>query len=156
MRLSKKKIVVLLITVAICSSAAFAYATEANETTKPLFGNYNSSKSLGGNDSSFTRGSNSTPGLSRLFFSVLMVVVLGIAALYLSKKVLPKFTHSTGKKIQVTETVYLGPRKAIHLIKVGKQTFLIGSTNENITRLADITSERFESSLMAAEQKEKE
>jgi flagellar biogenesis protein FliO len=36
------------------------------------------------------------------------------------------------------ETVHLGPRKAVHLIDVGHRRFLIGSTNENVTKLADL------------------
>jgi flagellar biosynthetic protein FliO len=69
---------------------------------------------------------------------VLLVISLGAAVIYLSKKLLPRL-NLPGKRIQVSETVHLGPRKAIHLIKIGKQTLLIGSTNENITKLADVT-----------------
>ncbi|NQT03593.1 MAG: flagellar biosynthetic protein FliO, partial [Planctomycetes bacterium] len=48
-------------------------------------------------------------------------------------------TNLSGKEIRIAETVHLGPRKAVHLLEVGGRRFLIGSTNENITRLADLT-----------------
>jgi flagellar biosynthetic protein FliO len=71
---------------------------------------------------------------------VLIVVLLGVAVIYISKRLLPKM-NLPGKKIQLTETIHIGPRKSIHLVKVGSKTLLIGSTNENITSLADVTDE---------------
>ncbi len=144
MRLSKKKIVVFLLIIALCSSAGFVYSaqSDANESAKSLFDNSGSP-----NDSTpgFTLGSDDNRVDGELFFKmilmVLLVVVLGAGAIYLSKRFLPRFTRLSGKRIQVCETVHLGPRKAIHLIKIGTQALLIGSTNENITRLADVTDE---------------
>jgi flagellar biosynthetic protein FliO len=59
-------------------------------------------------------------------------------AIYTSKKFRPRITNLPGKKIRVLETTYLGPRKAVHLIQIGNQRLLIGSTNESITMLAHI------------------
>ena len=81
-------------------------------------------------------------GNKELFFkmmlSVLLVVGLGVGALYLSKRVLPNLTKACGKEIRVVETTYLGPRKALHLVEIGNQRLLIGSTNESIAALAQI------------------
>jgi len=74
----------------------------------------------------------------KMMFTVLMVIVLGVAAIYLSKKILPKLSSMSGKTIKIVETVHLGPRKSVHLLKIGNEQILIGSTNENITKLADI------------------
>jgi len=74
----------------------------------------------------------------RLAFSVLVVIVLGAAALYVSKKVLPKVTHAAGKEIRVLETTYLGARKSLHLVEIGGQRLLLGSTNDNISTLAHL------------------
>lgn len=74
-----------------------------------------------------------------LLRAVLFVVVLGVVAVYASKKLLPRITKLPGKEVRVVETVYLGPRKAVHVLEVGGRRFLVGSTNENITKLADIT-----------------
>ena len=74
----------------------------------------------------------------KMMLSLILVVALAVAALYLSKRVLPKVTRASGKEIRVMETSYLGPRKALHLVEIGNQKLLIGSTNESITTLAHI------------------
>ncbi|MHC4144037.1 MAG: flagellar biosynthetic protein FliO [Planctomycetota bacterium] len=81
------------------------------------------------------------PGGLRVALAVLFVVALGAGAIYVSKKLLPRIANLPGKQIRVVETVYLGPRKAVHLIEIGDRRLLIGSTNENIRKLADITGE---------------
>jgi len=75
----------------------------------------------------------------KMMFSVVLVLVLGAAAVYMSKKVLPRITNLPGKEIRILETAHLGPRKAVHLLRIGNQRLLIGSTNESITMLADVT-----------------
>jgi flagellar biosynthetic protein FliO len=75
----------------------------------------------------------------KMMAAVLVVVALGIAAIYVSKKYLPKITNLHGRRIHVVETVSLGPRKALHLVQIGHQQLLIGSTSEGITALADVT-----------------
>ncbi len=90
-------------------------------------------------DSSFLPDSDSSELFYRTMLAISIVIVLGISAIYATKKLLPKIANTSGKEIQVVETVHLGPRKSIHLIKIGKQRLLIGSTNENICKLADLT-----------------
>jgi len=74
----------------------------------------------------------------KMMLSVVLVIALGAAALYVSKKVLPRVAHAPGKEIHVLETAYLGPRKALHLVEVGSQRLLIASTNDNVTMLAHV------------------
>jgi len=52
-----------------------------------------------------------------------------------------RITNPPGKRIKVVETAYLGPRKAVHLLRIGDRWILVGSTNENITKLAELTSD---------------
>ncbi len=77
---------------------------------------------------------------SKALLAVLFVLVLGVAAIYVSKKLLPKITNLPGKEIHIVETVHLGPRKVVHLLEIGGRRFLIGSTNETINTLADLNS----------------
>jgi flagellar biosynthetic protein FliO len=94
-------------------------------------------------DSNSVGSSNASPGFPELFFkmmgSIALVIGLGVAVLYLSKKVLPKVARGSAKEIRVVETVYLGPRKALHLVEVGHHRLLIGSTQENISPLATVS-----------------
>lgn len=112
------------------------------------------------NDSSFlTNTDKNAPNLigdnRELFFkmmlSVLLVIALGAAVFYFSKKLLPKIASQPGKQIHILETTYLGPKKALHLIEAGNQRLLISSTNENISMLADVTFALSEYSLQKEE-----
>jgi flagellar biosynthetic protein FliO len=75
----------------------------------------------------------------KMLLSILVVACLGVAVVYVSKKLLPKMSNLPGKQIKIVETSHLGPRKAIHLIQIGPRRLLIGSTSETITMLADVT-----------------
>ena len=149
----RKKIVVFLITVTlgsgvllVCSakSASDAEQRASNRRGTELENSKSQSGSLFENDPNFSTRTGDKLSTRELFFkmmvSVLFLVALGAGAIYVSKRFLPKITNLPGKEIRITETVHLGPRKAVHLLEVGQRRFLIGSTNENITRLADLTS----------------
>jgi flagellar biosynthetic protein FliO len=94
-------------------------------------------------EGSFSKQFANNLGNQELFFkmtiSIILVIVLGGLGLYLSKRFLPRITNAPGKEIHVLETAYLGSKKAVHLVEVGNQRFLIGSTEERITTLADVT-----------------
>lgn len=84
-----------------------------------------------------------TSGGRELFYKMLMsvslVIVFGIVAVYVSRKLLPRIANLPGKKIRVIETAYIAPRKGLHLIQIGDKRLLIASTNDTITMLADVT-----------------
>lgn len=152
---SNKRIVVLLATIAlgggimvVCSGQPATDQVEpensASELSRPK------TEAGGRADLALANDPDSGGGLSynpeggiyyRMMLAVLFVAVLGAAAIYVSRKLLPRLTSLPGKEIRVTETVYLGPRKAVHMVEVGGRRFLIGSTNENVTKLADMTDE---------------
>jgi len=140
----RKKVVVFLITAALGSGVLLVCSARSATDGTELENSKSKSNSLFENDSNFSTRTGDKPGIRELFFkmmfSVLFLVVLGVAAIYVSKRFLPKITKLPGKEIRIAETVHLGPRKAVHLLEVGERRFLIGSTNENITRLADLTS----------------
>jgi flagellar biosynthetic protein FliO len=73
-----------------------------------------------------------------MMLSVGLVIGLGAVALYLSKRALPRVAKAAGKEIHVLETAHLGPRKALHLVKVGGRRLLIASTSDSVTMLAGI------------------
>jgi flagellar biosynthetic protein FliO len=137
----KKKIVVFLASVAFCGAILAVCRAQSTPSQAPesLFEGQNPAFSNDPNP--ITKGPNSL-NTRELFFklmvSVLLVISLGIAAIYASKKLLPKITNSPGRQIRVIETVHIGPRKSLHLLEIGNQRLLIGSTNETITKLADI------------------
>jgi len=160
----RKKIVVFLITVTlgsgvllVCSAQSATDAekhasnrrgTELKDSpvlASPQVRAKSQSGSLFENDPNFSTRASGGLGTRELFFkmmvSVLFLVALGAAAIYVSKRFLPKITNLPGKEIRISETVHLGQRKAVHLLEVGERRFLIGSTNDNITKLADLEME---------------
>ncbi len=94
-------------------------------------------------ESKLSNGLSSPPSGREFFYkmllSVSLVIALGVGAIYVSRKFLPRFANLPGKKIRVLETAYIAPHKGIHLIQVGTRHLLIASTNETITMLADVT-----------------
>ncbi len=92
---------------------------------------------------------NGTEIFYKIMLSIVFVLILGFAGIFVTKKYFPNIAKLQGKEIRVVETVHLGPRKSVHLIEIGKRRFLIGSTNENIRKLADLT--EFSSSMPVQE-----
>jgi flagellar biosynthetic protein FliO len=151
---SKKRIVVLLIVAALANGALIVYSGRSRADGTALeesIAEPNRSGPAGAedgglfaNDSSFAGRSDYPTGNGEFFLramlAILFVVVLGVAAMYVSKRFLPRITGLPGKEIRIVETVHLGPRRAVHLIEIGGRRVLIGSTNENVTKLADISS----------------
>ncbi|MHC4294568.1 MAG: flagellar biosynthetic protein FliO [Planctomycetota bacterium] len=72
---------------------------------------------------------------------VLVIVILGVIAIIVVKKVLPRIGVGvpSGKRISTLETVYLGPRKTVHLLQVGRRRILVGSSRDGISMLSDVS-----------------
>ncbi|MHC4741152.1 MAG: flagellar biosynthetic protein FliO [Planctomycetota bacterium] len=105
--------------------------------TSTLFGGESSDPNLAG----LPNGAGTKELFVKMMISVVLVVVLGGVAIYGSKRLAGKLVNMPGKKIKIVETAHLGPRKAVHLLRIGDRCLLIGSTNDNITKLADLTTE---------------
>jgi len=150
----KKTICALFAAVALCSfvlKVQSSVATTSEKRTAVL----TNSNSLFASEPNLSEKIKSDTNSSELFYKMLqavgIVVVLGVGAIYLSKKFLPKITNPPGKEIRIVETTHLGPRKSLHLIRAGNRDLLIGSTTEKITYLADITENiNFENTLSSA------
>ena len=74
----------------------------------------------------------------KVIVSLVIVMGLGVAAVYLLRRVGPRLCRIPGKQIRIIETTALGPKKALHIVEVGQQRFLIGSTAEQVTLLSPI------------------
>jgi flagellar biosynthetic protein FliO len=137
---SKKGILVTAVLLMGCALLVCAANTSAEGGETSIFSN---SKPLIDEQQEPGRLDDSIgDALRRMVFAVLIIILLGAAAIYASKKVLPRFSQMQGKKIKVIETIHLGTRKAVHLLEIGGQQILVGSTNDRITKLADIFSEK--------------
>lgn len=75
----------------------------------------------------------------RLISTVLVILVLGGVGIVVVKRLLPKITSGRGRRVSLIETTYLGPKKTIHLVRVGRKTFLVGGSREGVSMLTDVT-----------------
>jgi flagellar biosynthetic protein FliO len=138
----RKKAVFLLVIVALgsCAPAMCRAETTVSKSSEKLFVG---SDNLFTGEPNFSVGSEGRYDTREMFFrmmlSVLLVIVLGIALIYFLKRFSSRITGLSGKRIHIIETAPLGPRRMVHLVEVGNRRILIGSTNENITMLADVT-----------------
>ncbi|UCG07292.1 MAG: flagellar biosynthetic protein FliO [Desulfobacterales bacterium] len=137
----KKKIVVFLASIAFCGTILVVCRAQSapSETAKSSFKGQNPIFAADPNRLTAAPEKLETRELFlKMMVSVLIVVGLGIAAIYASKRLLPKITSAPGREIHVIETVHLGQRKSLHLLKIANHRILIASTNETITKLADL------------------
>ena len=70
---------------------------------------------------------------------VVVIAVFGIGGLWDVKRLVPKIQQRRGRNIAVLETACLGPSRNVHLLRVGDKEFLVASTRERISMLADVT-----------------
>ncbi len=78
--------------------------------------------------------------MKQFAIAILFVIVLGFGAFYFSKKLVPRLTAMRGKNISVIETIHLGQNRTLFVLEIGiGQKLLIGSTNNAINFLADVT-----------------
>lgn len=86
-------------------------------------------------------GSGDLTGLMwQMLAAALMVLAVGALAFFVLKKLLPRISRGSHKRISVLETAYLGSRKAVHLLQVGSRKLLVASSPEGVVRLDDVTS----------------
>lgn len=93
-------------------------------------------------------------GGSVLRLAVGLVVVVGlIAALWwVMKRVqrsrYPGAEGRAGTAVEIVATTALGPNRALHLVRVGDQTILIGATEHAITTVARLSDDESEAELL--------
>ncbi len=69
----------------------------------------------------------------------LIIVVLGVAAVLVIKKLLPRIQRSAGKNLSIVETAYISPRSSVHLLRVGTKKYLISRSGDGVSLLAEVT-----------------
>ncbi len=143
------KNVVTLIAAAVLFAAPFAFAQpteDLNQTQQPNLSELlTKHKSTGIKDPNFAFDQNGQLNTRQMFvkmmLAVFIVLLLGVAAVYVSKKLGSRIVNAPGKEIRMLETLYLGSRKSIHLIKIGNRRIVIGCTTDRITKLAEMPDE---------------
>ena len=85
-------------------------------------------------------GESSAPSpLWQMLGMVVVIAILGVGGLWVLRRLMPRIQQRRGRNIAVLETACLGPSRTVHLLRVGQKEFLVASTREHISMLADVT-----------------
>jgi flagellar biogenesis protein FliO len=85
-------------------------------------------------------GGGETTGIAwQMLAATLVILFIGVVAIVVVKKLLPRLAKSRGRRISVLETAYLGPHKSVHLLQVGDRKVLVGSSRDSVVKLGDVT-----------------
>lgn len=87
----------------------------------------------------FSGGGDTTGIVWQMLAATLVVLFVGVVAILVIKKLLPRLAKSSGRRISVLETAYLGPHKSVHLLQVGARKVLVGSSRDGVVELGDVT-----------------
>ena len=133
-----------ILIVGVCSCRAAGAGSKGTAVTKPAAtGKISTTVSSGaGADRSELKDllDGEPKGLVlQMLAYVLVILVVGGIAIIVVKKWAPKLHAGKGRNISMIETLYLGPRKTVHLIEASGRRFLIGAGNDNISMLTELT-----------------
>lgn len=82
------------------------------------------------------------PETSFSYLQIIFYLVCFVLVLYFASRVARwlggKAGGRSGFHLRLVETLYIGPNRALHLVMVGKQLFLVGAAERNLTFLAEI------------------
>ena len=87
-------------------------------------------------------------GVAEMLFGVLWRLALVIGLIYLFFAILRRWqsgkTRIGKKRLHIIESLHLTPRQTIHLIQVGSRSFVVGSTDQAMSLLAEMEPEDIE------------
>ena len=76
---------------------------------------------------------------TKMLASLMILIALGVVALIVTRKVLPRIRPGAGRNLRVIETTYLAPRQAVHLVQVGTRQYLLASGKDGVTLLTEVS-----------------
>ncbi|NLC54173.1 MAG: flagellar biosynthetic protein FliO [Firmicutes bacterium] len=93
------------------------------------------------------------PETSFSYLQIISYLLCFLLVLYLASKVARWLGRRAGGRsghhLRLVETLYLGPNRALHLVMVGKQLFLMGDAERNLSFLTEIRDPDLVGSLQA-------
>jgi flagellar biosynthetic protein FliO len=93
---------------------------------------------------------DSTGWMISVFLKLILVLMLILGAAIVVKRWTNNSVRINDRKMQVIETLALNPKRALHIVRVGDQSFLIGATDQNITLIQEIEPQATEISFKSA------
>lgn len=88
--------------------------------------------------SNSTQMVDSTAWMVSVFFKLLLVILLIIGVAVVAKRYMTGRPMGKERQMQVVETLALNPKRALHIVKVGGQTLLIGATDQSVSLISEL------------------
>lgn len=89
-----------------------------------------------------TQSNDGSPMIAivKLLSALAIVIVALYGGLYLLKRITTRGRVAGAKlaTLEVIESAYVGPKKTVSLVRVGKRAVLVGVTDQQITKLTDV------------------
>jgi hypothetical protein len=135
---NKKRIKTILIVLAVLVGIMLLASAGKKDAQSPNCGSIAAVQQQAGNQ--LTPGNYDSGGIYfRMLFAIFIVAGMGAAVYWLAKRLRCNVAGGKKGRIEILETAYLAARKTLHIVRVGRKTFLIGSTNDSISSIADIS-----------------
>ncbi len=77
--------------------------------------------------------------VSKFILTLAFVAAAGVGVWWFLKRMNAPWMGSKTGQLELIETMHLGPRKSVHVIRAGAKQVLVGSSNEGIRFLCDLT-----------------
>lgn len=81
---------------------------------------------------------SSSAWMASVFFKLVLVLLLIIGCAIFIRKWMNSSVRSSTRQMQLTETLTLTPKRALHIVQVGKQLYLIGATDQGISLISEL------------------
>ena len=82
---------------------------------------------------------NSTGLALDVFFKLILVVGLIFIASIILRRMKGEKGFRSARQMVLTESVNLAPRRSLHLVEVNGRKFMIGSTDQTVNLIAEVT-----------------
>jgi flagellar protein FliO/FliZ len=80
--------------------------------------------------------------IAKMISALAVVIAVVYGALYLLRKLMGRrYGGANGGSLEVLQTTYVGPHKAISLVRVGRRSVLVGVTDNQISTLTELDSD---------------
>ena len=93
----------------------------------------------------FEQNFRDDPGMGKMaaqaLASLVVVVVVAVGSLLIARRFMPAGGRRSGATLAVVETTVVGPKKSLHVVRVGARTFLVGCGVSEVRLLADVTAD---------------
>jgi len=135
----KKRLIMLGILLAVSIAGQILLRPCLGESKTPVSPNLTKDTLTGWNLEKDKSMDNLGGKLTSKFLMMLgFIAAVGFAAWWFLKKVNNPWLGSKNGQLELIETMHLGPRKAVHVVRAGQKQVLLASGNDGVRFLCDL------------------